>query len=134
MQKPTGVVIIAVLYWIGALGLLVIGMMMSFGFSAFMAMSKGFVPLLAGFGLVGGIVLLGLGAVFVLIGYGLFALQEWARIVTVVLTGIGFLVAMSGMFWPSVYGLVPRLFRIALDGVIIWYLLQPHVKAAFRRV
>lgn len=133
MLRPAGVVIVAVLYWLSAFFLLLVGGIMAIGFTAFSALRNGVPPFLAGLGVIGGIIFLGLGAAMALIGYSLFQLQEWARVTTIVLVAIGFAAAIFGFMHPFGFGRVSAILRMAIDGFIIWYLVQPQVVGAFRR-
>lgn len=133
MQRPAGVVVIAVLYWLSAFTLLLMGIVMAVGFTAFGSMATGMMSMFAGFGVIGGIVLLGLGAVIAFIGYSLFQLQEWARVTTIVLVALGFVAATVALIGFHGGARISALFRMAVDAVIIWYLIQPQVSGAFRR-
>jgi hypothetical protein len=133
VQRPTGVIILAVLYWLSAFCLLLIGAVMAVGFTAFSGMAAGMASLFVGFGVIGGIVLLGLGAAMALVGYGLFQLQEWARITTIVLFAIGFAGGLFGLIHPIGFGRISASIRMALDGLILWYLVQPQIGRVFRR-
>ena len=133
MPRPTGVTVISILYWISACFLVLMGIIMAVGFTAFGGMMSGMNSLLAGFGVIGGIVLLGIGAALAFIGYSLFQLQEWSRIVTIVLVGLGFMMGVFGIMHPIGVGRVSSIIRMAIDGFIIWYLVQPQVSVAFRR-
>lgn len=133
MQRPGGVIAIAILYWLSAFTLLLVGIIMAVGFTAFGSVAQGMMGLFAGFGVIGGIVLLGLGAVLAFLGYSVFQLQEWARITTIVLVALGFGAAVLSFFNFGGGARISSLFRMAIDAVIIWYLVQPQVSAAFRR-
>jgi uncharacterized membrane protein (DUF2068 family) len=133
MQRPTGVVIISVFYWLSAFCLILLGGIMAIGFTAFSARMAGMSSLLAGFGVIGGIVLLGLGLACAVIGYCLFQLQEWARVTTIIFVAISFAGAIYGIMHPIGIGRVSSVFRMAFDVVIIWYLVQPQVIGSFRR-
>ena len=67
---------------------------------------------------------------------GLLKLKEWARIVTIVFAAIGAVFGLLGLFTLlahiAVIGILWALCRLAINVWIIWYLLQPHVKAAFQ--
>lgn len=106
---------------------------MTVGFTAFGSMAQGMMGLFAGFGVIGGIVLLGFGAVLAFLGYSVFQLQEWARITTIVLVALGFGAAVLSFFNLGSGARISSLFRMAIDAVIIWYLVQPQVSATFRR-
>ena len=133
MQRPSGVVIVAVLYWLSACTLLLMGVIMAVGFTAFGSVATGMMGMFAGFGVIGGIVLLGFGAVLAFLGYSLFQLNEWARITTIVLVALGFVAAVLSFFGLGGYARISSLFRMAIDAVIIWYLVQPQVSGVFRR-
>jgi hypothetical protein len=60
----------------------------------------------------------------------LFQLKEWARIVVIVFAAIGLLFGMASFFLPGMF-LFGKLIRLAVNALIIWYLMQPPVKAAF---
>jgi len=137
MQKPTGVVILAILCWAGAAFLLLPSLALFFG-SSFIAAMIGhqFGPIAAFAGVAAGAFLLVMAAVMAVIGWGLWTLQEWARILMIIFQGIGLALGILGMFALAFFhpvGMIFRLVRIAINGVIIWYLLQPDVVAAFRR-
>jgi Predicted membrane protein (DUF2127) len=145
MNRPTGVTVLAVLLYIGA-GLLVLGAIGTFVGGAFVGSMIGSSSKQAGGGATGA----GLGAaigavvgVFLLVGavlnatcgYGLWSLKEWGRMLTIVLTAIGLVMAVFSLFVSMIhfhiFGLFFLMVRIAIGGLIIWYLSQPQVKAAF---
>jgi hypothetical protein len=92
--------------------------------------------LFAGLGAAVGVVLLIFAVLYAVVGWGLLKLKEWARIVTLVLAGLGVLGALFGLVGAFTHFAVFILFwtvvRLAIAGWIIWYLLQPNVKAAFQ--
>jgi len=97
MNKPAGVIVIAVLYFLGAAILLLAGIGFIVGGGAIAAMmsqqgqagGSGLATLMGALGAGMGIVFLVLGAVDVLVGVGLLKLKSWARIVAIVFVGIG---------------------------------------------
>jgi uncharacterized membrane protein (DUF2068 family) len=115
-----------------------LGMMLGGGFMATMLNQQqgASAGLLAAIGAAAGVFFLFLGAVAVLLGWGLLKLKEWARIVTIVLAGIGALFGVIGLFGILTHFAAFLVFfalcRLAINGLIVWYLLQPHVKAAFQ--
>lgn len=135
MQKPAGVVILAILNWIGAAFLLIPALALLFG-SSFLAglIGRQFGPIAAFAGIVGGAFILVFAVIGAVLGWGLWELQEWARIVTIVLNGLALIPSVLGLFlWMHPFGIIFRLVRITVHGLIVWYLLQPQVAAAFRR-
>ncbi|HXZ28517.1 MAG TPA: hypothetical protein VEG08_11030 [Terriglobales bacterium] len=146
MQRPTGVTVISILYFLGALFLTLcavvfIGMMSVAGLGA-RAHEMGPLAVLAGLGAVAGVVCLIFAVVAVVVGWGLWSLKEWARIVALIFSGLGLVGGVVGFLgavllrshlFPAfgVIGAVGGLVRIAINALILWYLLQPQVKQAF---
>ena len=128
MNRPSGVVLIAVLYWFGAFWLLLMGAVLAIGATVFGALLSGIPAIIGGLGLIGGIFLIGLGAAVAFVGYGLFTLQEWARMTATILAVIGIVLGvLAGI------GIFGRLIRLAINVAIVWYLNQAQVKMCFRR-
>jgi hypothetical protein len=71
-----------------------------------------------------------------LVGFGLWKLKTWARIVSIVLFGISAALQLLGLLGTlahfNVFALVWSVFWVAIDAFVIWYLLKPEVKAAFQ--
>ncbi len=128
MNRPAGVVLIAILYWFGAFWLLLMGAVLAIGATVFGALMSGIPAIIGGLGLIGGIFLIGLGAAVAFVGYGLFTLQEWARMTATILAVIGIVFGvLAGI------GIFGRLIRLAINVAILWYLSQTQVKMCFRR-
>ncbi len=141
MERPAGVTVLAVLLMIFAafaafagLAFLVLGL----GGGAALQMrgaNTGMSAMIAGMGALGGVFLLGLAAVYVVVGVGLLKLLNWARVVTLVLVGLGLLFAAIGLLTAVIHFRVgmfgSRLIVAGIDVWIIWYLLRPDVKQAF---
>ena len=146
MTRPTGVTVIAILYFLVTMflalcGVVFIGLMGAASLSA-RAHEMGPLGVLAGLGAVAGVVCLIIALVVAFIGWGLWALKEWARIVALVFSGLGLLGGVAGFLGSillrshllpamGVAGAAFGLVRIALNAAILWYLLQDHVKQAF---
>lgn len=137
MERPAGVTFLALLAFFGAVILALGGLVMCLGGAMMsrMALQPG-MRMVAGLGgAIIGLMLLGVAAVYVVMGIGLWKLQNWARILTIVLAGLGVLFFGMGMllalvhfhvfffFWRAIF--------LALNVWIIVYLLQPNVKQAF---
>ena len=144
MGRPTGVTVLAILDFIGA-GLCVLGglgMILGGGFMATMMSqqggqgSAGAAGFLAGLGAVAGVFMIIMGGVAALVGFGLWKLKEWARIVSIILAGISGAFQLFGLLGSlahfNLFAVVWSLFWLAIDALIIWYLLKPEVKAAFQ--
>ena len=87
-------------------------------------------------GAVGGVIMLILAAAHGVLAWGMLKLKEWARMVSIVLAVLGLVLAIPsllfGVMRASPVALVLTLVRVAIAGWILWYLVQPHVKGAFR--
>jgi hypothetical protein len=137
MERPTGVTILAVLAFIGA-GLLVFAALgaMLMGGVMLSRMGAGPIGVLGGVGVaVAAVIFLVIAVLYVVMGVGLLKVQNWARILTIVLVGLGALAQALGVlgalahFHPFLF--VWRAIFVAIDVWIIVYLLKPHVKQAF---
>lgn len=137
MDRPTGVTILAVLNFLGA-GLMVLGGLFFFvGMSMVGAASHqaGAMGALAGMGAIAGVIFLVFAAFAVAVGAGLWKLQNWARITTIVLACLSILSGVFGVlgsllhFQPVAF--IMNVVFLAFYGWIVWYMLQEHVKHAF---
>jgi uncharacterized membrane protein (DUF2068 family) len=83
-----------------------------------------------------------IGAIFLVlallnlaIGIGFIKLQNWARVVAIVFTGIAVLFGVLGMFGlllhMMVFAMMIRLIVLAIQIWILVYLFKPEVKQAF---
>lgn len=111
--RPVGVSIIAVLMWIGGVGLII---------TALLAMRHG--P-------VAGVVELVLGIASIVVGWGLWSLKHWAYWAAVILQVLGILLSLYAFSINSSVGLLA--FSLVLRGVILIYLfVDSKVRKAFR--
>ena len=106
-HRPLGVAVIAVLTIIGGIIFLV----------------SGLVLLIIGIG----IILLALGIAYLVMAYGLWKGKGWAWTITLILSAIGIIVAVVSIATGNVGGII----SIIINGVIIYYLYRPNVKAFF---
>lgn len=146
MPRPAGITLISLLYFFVAL-LLVVCAAVFMGMMGIAAVGErahqlGPFSVLARLGALAGVVCLVIALMMGLVGWGLWALKEWARIVALVLSGLGLLGGVAGFLLAllvrspmlPVLGMVGAAFalvRIAINALILWYLLQPQVKHAF---
>ncbi len=99
---------------------------------------------LGGVGIAIGAIILAVGVGYLIVSYGLLKGKEWAWIITVILTIIAIAVQIisgitAGMFNSSfiddtnsfVTGIIAQIVGIAINGVILYYLYRPNVKAFF---
>ncbi len=138
MERPTGVTILAVLYFIGTAFLGLCGLLFIVGGSMLSGLAQSGGPgsaiFAAGGAVVGGFFLV-LALLELAIGIGFIKLQNWARVVAIVLTGIAVLFGLLGMFSMlahlMVFALTIRVITLAIQIWILVYLFKPHVKEAF---
>jgi hypothetical protein len=144
MGRPVGVTILAILNFIGAAFCLLggIGMILGGGVIATMLSqqgqgSAGAAGILAGLGAAAGVFIIIIGGVSALVGFGLWKLKGWARIVSIVLFAISGAFQLLGILGTlahfNLFALIWGAFWVAVDAFVIWYLLKPEVKAAFQQ-
>ena len=113
-DRPLGVTILAVLEIIvGLLGL----------FSGFTLITVGaMVPFLAGFAIILGAVVLFIGLLDVIIGWGLWSLKSWAWMVALIVNIINLILNAIQLAWLGAI----------INLIIILYLQQGDIKSRFR--
>lgn len=144
-MRPSGVVLIAIYHFLSALFLVLLAISLVVGGSvlALMFGGAGRESAIAGLGLgllvgvVGAAFFLFYAAIAAVAGYGIWALREWGRILSIVLAVISLLFSFPGLLMMGLhlhlfFGTY-RLFRIAISILIIWYLMQPQIKVLFQR-
>jgi hypothetical protein len=137
MERPLGVTILAVLGFIAA-GMLVLAALVMFIGGAMVA-NMATRPGLAMIGGVGGavvaVIFLGLAVLYLVVALGFLKLQNWARVLTIVLCGLGLLFnglgVVNGLMHFRVFIVVWQAIVVGIDLWVIIYLLKPHVKQAF---
>ena len=128
MQRPTGVTVLAILAAIGGVfGIL--GGLALVGFGGVAAAGA-----VAGGGLatIVGLLLLAYGVLAIVLAYGFWKLNPWAWTLGVGLQAAGIVINIL-QFVNDSRQLVSAIVSIAISALILWYLFQPHVKAAFGR-
>ena len=72
-----------------------------------------------------------------LAGYGVWTFREWGRILCIVLAGITVLLSLPGLLFMGLhFGFFLggyRVIKLAINVLIIWYLVQPQVMSLFQR-
>ncbi|MBU2496826.1 MAG: hypothetical protein KJ767_02100 [Nanoarchaeota archaeon] len=133
-EMPTGVKIISVLYYIGAVLLLLIGLLAFVGMGAMSTIMStmgmgAWAALGAGVAVFMGIFLLALAVLYFFIGRGLWFGQNWARIVAVIFAVIGFISALTSLFGADFSSII----SLVLNGIIGYYLwFSKDVKRVFK--
>ena len=84
-----------------------------------------------------GWIVLALGLVFVLVGYGLFTLREWARLTVFWVFAVVAGATLVAVGWGVLHGelgvVLSGLLKAAVDAALCLYLRAPAMKNAFRR-
>lgn len=118
--RPLGVTILAILAAVGGvLGLL--GSIAIFGLLS-----------AAGLSMILGLLTLVLSVLYLLFAYGAWTLKPWGWTLGVGLAAASVVITLIGLT-QGTQELVGALISIAISGVILYYLFQPDVKAAFGR-
>ncbi|MDG6942439.1 MAG: hypothetical protein JRN34_05940 [Nitrososphaerota archaeon] len=123
--RPAGIAILAILEILGGLIVLLLGVGVAvISGSLFSALG---LALPAGIGVaLGGIVAV-FGILGLLVGWGLWTGRGWARVLAIILSGIGVLASLASL----ALGSVASILGLVIDGAILWYLFRPNVKAFF---
>jgi hypothetical protein len=144
MGRPTGVTVIAILYFFGTAFCLVagIGVIAGGGFFAEYVNKSGAQNAGVGAGILAaivgvlGVILLVAAVLDIVVGVGLMKIKSWARVIAIALSGLAVLGAARGivtsMLHFNLFSLCINLMVLALNGWIVWYLLQPNITAAFQ--
>ena len=144
VMRPTGIVLIALYHFVSALFLVLLAVSLVVGGSVLGAMfGAGHENAMGGLniglliGMVGAVFFVFFALIVAVAGYGIWSLREWGRILSLGLAAISLLLSLPGLFFMGLHlslffgGL--RLFRIAISVLIIWYLMQPQIRALFQK-
>ena len=124
---PTGVKIISVLYYIGAVFELLLGIALIFGAGALKAKIP-FLAFLGPFLIIGGVILIGLAVLSFFVGRGLWKGQKWSRIVAIIFAVLGILSAIYSIVSGSYSSVIFLLIELAIGGYLMF---NSSVKSAF---
>jgi len=122
---PTGVKIISVLYYIGAVFSLIAGIVAFAGGAFFTTVLPKFI---AGIAAIAGIVFIILAVLGFFIARGLWKGQNWARILAIVFAILGVISALIAIISGGYQGIVSLVIN-AIIGYYLWF--NKGVKAAF---
>ena len=135
MQRPSGVTLIAILFFLAGVYLCVIGAVMLIA-PGEVSMRSG-APLMFGLELAGPYMALLIGAAWGLVGWGLLRQSKWARwaAIAAVAAGIGLMVpsvsqAAINLNWPV---LLSGGLQVAIRTAALWYLMQVRVAETFAK-
>ena len=127
MQRPTGITVMAVFSAIGG----VFGLLASLallGLGAAVSTTSG----LGGLAFVAGIIILAYSVLSLVLAYGFWTLKPWAWPLGIGVQVLGIIQAVL-QFMNNSSNVISLVISLAIAGVILWYLYQPHVKSAFGR-
>ena len=127
--RPTGITILAVLSAIGGV-LSILGGIALIGLGGVGAASTGQAALF-GMGAIFGILLLVSGIASLAFAYGAWTLQPWAWTLGIALQVIS--LALSVLTIIGGGDIAGQIISIAIAGIILYYLMQPSIKAVFGR-
>jgi len=121
-KTPTGVKVIAVLYYIGAaLAILgALGMLFGAGMMGTMMMGNSQGMLGGGMMAIGAVLMIGFAVLGIFVGRGLWNSQSWARIVAIIFAAIYFIMGAFALVGGAVGS---GLFELVVHGTIGGYLL-----------
>ena len=136
MNRPTGVTIIAILSFLGAGLLLLLGCGFLLGGALVASLGMSLPTSLVGIGVaIAACFFFALAALDIVTGIGLLNMKNWARIVSIVLVGLGLLFAVLGVLSGLLHSRIFLTFRelcvAALDFWVLSYLFKPEIKKAF---
>jgi len=130
-QIPVGVKIISVLYYIGAVVMLLLGITMIFG-AGFMGSLANQIPFMAilgtGFFIIGAIIIIAFAVLSLFVARGLWKGQKWARIVAIIFAVLGVIGAIINIVSGD-FGSIIKLIINGLIGYYLWFV--NSVKTAF---
>jgi len=128
-SRPTGITILAVLFAIGG----VLGILAGVALLGVGAIAAG--SGLGGLAAIFGIIALALGAAEIAEAYGLWTLKPWAWTLGIglAIVSLAFIVLQAVLSGNIVDTLVSSIISIVIWGVVLWYLMQPQIKAALGR-
>ncbi len=109
-HRPLGVTLVAIL-------LIIIGVISLIGGLILLVVIVGIIPL-------------ALGIAYLVMAYGLWKGRSWARIITLILAGIGIVIGIVYIIQDNLGG---GIVSIIINGIIIYYLNRPNVKAFFAK-
>lgn len=131
VRRPLGVTIIAILEGLGGAFALISGAavlaLAPFITRRMQELMPRIIPVV--FLSLTGAILLALGLVSILISYGLWKGKNWARVLLMILAGIGVLLGLTSL----ARGSGGSVLGLAINGLLIYYFTRLHVRAFFSR-
>ena len=130
---PTGVKVISVLYYIGAVLSLILGIICivasAYAGSLLGGVTEGLGFLGASLFIILGIIMIGFAVLSFFVGRGLWKAQSWARIVAIILSALGVVNALIGMVQGEIAGnIISLIVGLVIGGYLLF---SKNVKEAF---
>lgn len=127
VQRPTGITILAVLSAIGGVFGLLAGIALLTAGTVVGAATG-----LGGFVFVAGLIVLAYSVLSLVLAYGFWNLKPWAWPLGIAVQALGILQAVL-QFANNSSNVASLVIGVGIAALILWYLFQPNVKAAFGR-
>jgi len=133
-QRPIGITVLAILAGLFGLGLVILGVMVGALASVIKDIIEANAPAI-GAGVVDfgaiitalavaiAVVLFIFGILHIAVAYGFWVGAGWSRMLAIILSILGIVLGLISLPGGIIF--------IIIYGVILWYLMQPHVKAFF---
>jgi hypothetical protein len=139
MVRPGGVTILAVLMIVAGVAFAILGIMFVFSGSTTAVTaaktSAGSAVMVSALGAAAGVIFLLFGGLHAVLALGILKMRNLARVLTIflfILIGIGAVLGLGAtMLHYSNAALLLNVSILVAAGLALWYLLRPHVKAAF---
>ena len=119
-QVPVIVKIISILYYIGAVTSVIVGILLMVGGGMLGNYLENYGALFGGLAIVGGILMIVFGVVGFFIGRGLWKAKQWARIVVIILSALGVISAIVSLAQGATSSIVSLLISGAIGGYL-WF-------------
>lgn len=139
-NRPAGIVFIVVWLFLNGLSALAATAAPLFALDLFNTVGlSGAAPIL------GAVVTLAIAVAYFAMAWGLWELRDWARLATMIVSGIGLILGLIAaamfLFGIEVMGIrlsfpgigVGFLIGAVINGLVIWYLLKPNVQALYQQ-
>ena len=127
-QRPTGITILAVLDILGGILALLLGALLAAAGGSGVLSSVGYGNLSGLVSIAGGFLVV-VGALAILVGWGMWSGKGWAWVAALILAALGVIGGLGSLVVGRFSGVV----SLIIDVLILWYLFRPHVKAYFGR-
>jgi hypothetical protein len=135
-QRPGGITILAIIYILLAVlsilwALLIMGVGGMAGFTGLLFGAEGMATV-GGNWFWGAMLAFGLAILQLVVAFGLLRLKRWAWLLALVAVGLTFVQGLIGLFGGGMGALLCGAIGLLLPAGILFYLLRPHVRAAFQ--